>query len=106
MRYFGVLLIPLLVVLIFAGPGCQQAQDEPEVQVEQAVEESAEAPVAEKAPAAIEEVEFQEEVAVDVVEPEKEGSEILKQLQEKGEEEAQKQAEEHEVDKKIDELGM
>ena len=79
MRYFGLLFIPLLVVLLFAGPGCQQAQDEPAVQVEQAVEESAPAPVAEKAPAAIEEVEVEveEEVAADVVEPEKEGSDLL-----------------------------
>ena len=88
MRYLGLVLIPLLVVLIFAGPGCQRAQDEPEVQVEQAVEEAAEVPVLEKAPAAIEEVEVEEEVDVDP------------------EEEAQKQADEHEVEKKIDELEM
>ena len=109
MRYLGLVLIPLLVVLIFAGPGCQQAQDEPEVQVEQVVEEPAEVPVMEKAPAAMEEVEVEEEVDVEVevdVDPEKEGSGLLKQLQEKGEEEAQKQADEHEVDKKVDELGM
>jgi len=104
MRYFGLILIPLLVVLIFAGPGCQRAQDEPEVQMEQAVEETAEAPIMEKAPAAMEEVE--ETVEEVEVEPEKEGSGLLKQLQEKGEEEAQKKADEHEVDKKIDELGM
>jgi hypothetical protein len=103
MRYLGLVLIPLLVVLIFAGPGCQQAQDEPEVQVEEVVEEAAEAPVMEKAPAAVEEVDIEVEVDVD---PEKEGSGLLKQLQEKGEEEAQKQADEHEVEKKIDDLGM
>ena len=111
MRYLGLVLIPLLVVLIFAGPGCQQAQDEPEIQVEQAVKEAAEAPMLEKAPAAMEEVEVEEEVEVDVevavdVDPEKEGSGLLKQLQEKGEEEAQEKADEHEVDKKVDELGM
>jgi hypothetical protein len=71
MRYLGLVLIPLLVVLIFAGPGCQQAQDEPEVQVEQVVEEPAEVPVMEKAPAAMEEVDVEVEVDVD---PEKEGS--------------------------------
>ena len=117
MRYLGLVLIPLLAVVIFAGPGCQQAQDEPEVQIEQAVEETVEVPVIEKAPAAVEEaeveVEAEAEVDVEVVEevevdvdPEKEGSRILKQLQEKGEEEVQKQAEEHEVDKKLDDLGM
>ena len=40
------------------------------------------------------------------MDPEKEGSGLLKQLQERGEEEIEKQAEEHEVDKKLDELGM
>jgi hypothetical protein len=44
-------------------------------------------------------------VEVDV-DPEKEGSGLLKQLQEKGEEEIQKQADEQEVDKKLDDLGM
>ena len=111
MRYLGLILIPLLAVLVFAGPGCQQAQDEPEVQIDEAVEETVKVPVMEKAPAAVEEAEVvvEEEVDVEVevdVDPEKEGSGLLKQLQEKGEEEAQKQAEEHEVDKKLDDLGM
>lgn len=109
MRYLGLVLIPLLAVLIFAGPGCQQAQDEPKVQIEQAVEETAEVPMMEKAPVVIEEVEVEEEAEVEVdveVETEKEGSDLLKQLKEKGEEEVQKQADEHEVEKKIDELGM
>ena len=110
MRYLGLVLIPLLAVLIFAGPGCQQAQDEPKVQIDQAVDKAAEAPVMEKAPAAVEEVVVKEEVELDIevevdVDPEKEGSDLLKQLQEKGEEEVQKQADEHEVEKKIDELG-
>ena len=111
MRYLGLILIPLLAVLVFAGPGCQQAQDEPEVQIEQAVEETVEVPVIEKAPAAVEEAEVvvEEEVDVEVevdVDPEKEGSGLLKQLQEKGEEEIQKQADEQEVDKKLDDIGM
>ena len=66
MRYFGLLLIPLLVVLIFAGPGCQSAQDEPEVQKEQAIEEPAEAPMIEEVPAAMEEGGVEEEGAVEV----------------------------------------
>jgi cell envelope opacity-associated protein A len=103
MRYLGLILIPLLAVLVFAGPGCQQAQDEPEVQIEQAVEETVEVPVIEKAPAAVEEADVEVEVDVD---PEKEGSGLVKQLQEKGEEEIQKQADEQEVDKKLDDLGM
>ena len=111
MKYLGLVLVPLLAVFIFAGPGCQQAQDQPEVQIEEAVEETVEVPMIEKAPAAVEEAEVvvEEEVEVEVevdVDPEKEGSDLLKQLQEKGEEEVQKQADEHEVEKKIDELGM
>jgi hypothetical protein len=99
MRYLGLILIPLLAVLVFAGPGCQQAQDEPEVQIEQAVEETVEVPMMEKPPAAVEEAEVvvEEEVVVEVevdVDPEKEGSGLVKQLQEKGEEEIQKQADE------------
>jgi hypothetical protein len=116
MRYLGLVLIPLLVVFIFAGPGCQQSQDEPKVQMEQAVEEPAVVPMMEKAPAAMEEVEDEpliveeEDVVVEEEEPvgeaAKEGSGLLKQLKEKGEEEAQKKADEYEVEKKIDDLGM
>ena len=119
MRYLGLVLIPLLVVFIFAGPGCQQSQDEPKVQMEQAVEEPAAVPMMEKAPAAMEEVEDEpvvvedEEVVIEVEEPvadpaeaAKEGSGLLKQLKEKGEEETQKKADEYEVEKKIDDLGM
>lgn len=109
MRYLGLALIPLLAVLIFAGPGCQQAQDEPKVEIEQAVEETAEVPIMEKAPAAVEEAdvpameEVEEEIDIEVEEePAKEGSGLLEQLKEKGEEEIQKQADEHEVEKKID----
>lgn len=108
MRCLGLVLIPLLAVLIFAGPGCQQAQDEPKVEIEQAVEETVEVPKIEQAPAAVEEAEVEEDIVVEGevdVDPEKEGSGLLKQLQEKGEEEIEKQAEEHEVEKKIDELG-
>ena len=116
MRCVGLVLITLLVVFIFAGPGCQQSQDEPKVQMEQAVEKPAAVPMMEKAPAAMEEVEDEpvviedEEAVIEVEEPAaeaaKEGSGLLKQLQERGEEETEKQAEEHEVEKKLDELGM
>jgi len=109
MRYLGLVLIPLLAVLIFAGPGCQQAQEEPKVEIEQAVEETVEVPKTEKAPLAVEEAEVEEDIVVEEevdVDPEKEGSGLLKQLQEKGEEEIKKQAEEQEVEKKIDELDM
>ena len=115
MRYLGLLLIPLVAVLVFAGPGCQQSQDEPKVQIEQAVEDPAAVPMMEKAPAAMEEVEDEpliveeEEIVVEEEEPvaeaAKEGSGLLKQLKEKGEEEAQKKAGEYEVEKKIDDLG-
>ena len=115
MRYLGLVLIPLLVVFIFAGLGCQKAQDESKVEMEQAVEQPAKAPMMEKAPAAMEEVEDEpvvvedEEVVVEVEEPAaeaaKEGSGLLKQLKEKGEAEIEQQAEEHEVEKKIDDLG-
>ena len=112
MRFLGLVLIPLLVILVFTGPACQRSQEEPKVEIEQAVDEVADAPMMEKAPAAIEEAQVpaMEEVeeAVEEVEAEaqKEGSGLLKQLQEKAEEEGEKKAEEYEVEKKLDELDM
>ena len=57
MRYFGLILLPLVVALLLGGPGCTQSQDEPAVKMEQAPEEEVEAPVVEEAEEVVVEVE-------------------------------------------------
>jgi hypothetical protein len=91
MKYFGLILIPLLVALFLGGPGCTQSQDEPAVKMEKAPEKAAEAPSVEEA----------EEVVVEVDEPaevEKEGKGLVDQLKDKGEEEAGEEIEKIEID--------
>lgn len=91
MKYFGLILIPLLVALFLGGPGCTQSQDEPAVKMEQAPEKAAEAPAMEEA----------EEVVVEVEEPaevEKEGKGLMDQLKDKAEEEAGEEIEKIEIE--------
>ena len=54
MKYFGLILIPLVVALLLGGPGCTQSQDEPAVKMEQAPEKQVEAPVVEEAEEVVE----------------------------------------------------
>ena len=72
MKYFGLILIPLLVFLFLGGPGCTQSQDEPAVKIEKAPEEAAKAPAAEEAEEVVVEV---DEVVVEVDEPAEEPAE-------------------------------
>lgn len=97
MKYFGLILIPLLVALFLGGPGCTQSQDEPAVKMEKAPEKAAEAPVPEEA----EEVVEVDEVVVEVEEPaaaEEEGKGLTDQLKDKAEEEAGEEVEKIEVE--------
>jgi hypothetical protein len=97
MKYFGLILIPLLVALFLGGPGCTQSQDEPAVKMEKAPEEAAEAPAAEEAEKVVE----VEEVVVEVEEPaeaEKEGKGLLDQVKDKAEEEAGEEIEKIEIE--------
>ena len=102
MKYFGLILIPLLVAFFLGGPGCTQSQDEPAVKMEQAPEEAAEAPAAEKAEEVVVEV---DEVVVEVEEPaaepaeaEKEEKGLLDQVKDKAEEEAGEEIEKVEIE--------
>ncbi len=91
MRYFGLILLPLVVALLLGGPGCTQSQDEPAVKMEQAPEKEVEAPVVEEA----------EEVVVEVEEPaeaEEAGKGLMDQIKNKAEEEAGEQIEEVEIE--------
>ncbi len=97
MKYFGLILIPLLVALFLGGPGCTQSQDEPAVKMEKAPEKAAEAPAPEEA----EEVVEVDEVVVEVEEPaaaEEEGKGLTDQLEDKAEEEAGEEVEKIEVE--------
>ena len=98
MKYFGLILIPLLIALFLGGPGCTPSQDEPAVKIEKAPEEAAEAPAAEEAEKVAVEV---EEVVVEVEEPaeaEKEGKGLADQLKDKAEEEAGEEIEKVEIE--------
>jgi len=98
MRYFGLILFPLVVALLLGGPGCTQSQDEPAVKMEQAPEKQVEAPVVEEAKEVVVEV---DEVVVEVEEPaeaEEAGKGLMDQIKEKGEEEAGEQIEQVEIE--------
>ena len=95
MKYFGLILIPLLVFLFLGSPGCTQSQDEPAVKMEKAPEQAAGAPVVEKAEEVVAEV---EEPAADPAEAEKEGKGLMDQLKDKAEEEAGEEIEKIEIE--------
>ena len=91
MRYFGLILVPLVVALFLVGPGCTPSQDEPAVKMEQVPEKQVEVPVVEEA----------EEVVVEVDEPaeaEEAGRGLMDQIKDKAEEEAGEQIEEVEIE--------
>ena len=102
MKYFGLILIPLLVALFLGAPGCTQSQDEPAVKIEKAPEKAAEAPAAEEAEEVVAEVEEVvvevEEPAADPAEAEKEGKGLVDQLKDKAEEEAGEEIEKIEIE--------
>ena len=102
MKYFGLILIPLVLALFLGGPGCSQSQDEPAVTMEQAPEKAVEVPVveeAEKVVVEVEEVEVEVEAPVaDAAEAEEAGKSLLDQAKEKGEEEAGEQIEQVEIE--------
>lgn len=100
MKYFGLILIPLLVALFLGGPGCTQSQDEPAVKMEKAPEKAAEAPAAEKAnDVVVEEDEVVvEEPAAEPAEAGEEGKGLMNQMKDKAEEEAGKEIEKKEVE--------
>ena len=56
MKYFGLILIPLVLALFLGGPGCTQSQDEPAAIVEQAPEKAVEVPAVEEAEEVVVEV--------------------------------------------------
>ena len=102
MRYFGLIMVPLVVVLLLGGPGCTQSQDEPAVKMEQTPEKVVEAPVVEEPEEVVVEV---DEVVVEVDEPvadqaeaEKAGKGLMDQIKDKAEEEAGEQIEEVEIE--------
>ena len=102
MRYFGLILLPLVVALLLGGPGCTQSQDEPAVKMEQAPEKQVEAPVVEEAEEVVvevEEVEVEAEAPVaDTAEAEEAGKGLLDQVKEMAEEEAGEEIEKVEIE--------
>ena len=102
MKYFGLILIPLVLALFLGGPGCTQSQDEPAVKMEQAPEKQVEAPVveeAEKVVVEVDEVEVEVEAPVaDAAEAEEAGKGLLDQAKEKAEEEAGEEIEKVEIE--------
>jgi hypothetical protein len=97
MKYFGLILIPLLVALFLGGPGCTQSQDEPAVKMEEASEKAAEK--AEEVVVEVDEVVVEvEEPAAEPAEAEKEGKGLLDQVKDKAEEEAGEEIEKVEIE--------
>ena len=97
MKYFGLILIPLLLALFIGGPGCTQSQDEPAVKMEKAPEEAAEAPAAEEVVVEEDEVVVEEPAAEPAVAEEK-GKDLMDQLKDKAEEEAGEEIEKIEIE--------
>ena len=107
MRYFGLILIPLVLALFLGGPGCSQSQDEPAVKMEQAPEKAVEVPAVEEVEEVVVEVDEMGDVAevdevdveVDVpAEAEEAGKGLLDQAKEKAEEEAGEEIEKVEIE--------
>ncbi len=78
MKYFGLILIPLLVALFIGAPGCTQSQDEPAVKMEKVPEKAAEAPAPEEAGEVVVE---EDEVVVEVEEPAEPGEEAGEEIE-------------------------
>ena len=95
MKYVGLILVPLLVVLMLGGPGCSQSQDETAVKTEQAPEKQVEAPVVEETEEIVVE---EEELAADPDETETAGKGLMEQVKEKAEEEAGEEIEKIEIE--------
>ena len=93
MKYFGLILIPLLVALFLGGPGCTQSQDEPAVKMEKAPEKAAEAPAPEEVVVEEDEV-VVEESAAEPAEVEEKGKGLMDQMKDKAEEKAGEEVEE------------
>ena len=116
MKYFGLILIPLVLVLFLGGPGCSQSQDEPAVKMEQAPEKAVEVPAVEEVEEVVVEVDEMGDVAevdemgdvaevdeidveVDVpAEAEKTGKGLMDQVKDKAEEEAGEQIDQVEIE--------
>lgn len=107
MRYFGLILFPLVLALFLGGPGCSQSQDEPAVKMDQATEKQVEVPVVEEAEEVVVEVDEMDvvvevdemDVEVDVpAEAEEAGKGLMGQIKDKAEEEAGEQIEQVEIE--------